>query len=673
MIYALKKQLKNTIGFFFMVFLLINATHSQENRFQEIKGFKEFKNLKVQTITQDKFNNIWLGTNQGLFNYNGIELKSYDFKIGNSSKNISTIFCKNDTILIGKNKNLHVKTYNKLFTYDAKNVRKIFAHNNAIFIGTNQGLVNLKEDYLQPLKTTYKLDFSIVNDIIFYKNKYIIATNSGLWQIENLFNPNQITEIEKGNFSSLLQIENRLFTIKNGSKIVELNADNQLNEIYTKSNIKSIANIQNKLYVISKNEGIDILNASNFIFEKRLNKYNSNLNSNVIKTVFQDAENNIFIATENSLFIKKSEQTTTKPVLDISEIAVNYIPVDTINTSNYSKTLPLEPNQNNISFLLQSVSISHPKNIEFRYKLKDKFSPWSSQTQVNFANLQAGNYNFIAQARLKNADAINSKQFAFKIKTPFYKQVWFYMLSVVVFCLLFAGLVELYLRKVKKKHQEKVANLQLENHLLSLEQKALQLQMNPHFIFNVLNGIKALGNTDNKKELNKTISQFSVLLRSVLNNSRLEEISLQEEVVTLKTYLQLEQQMNSKKFIFDIETSLNGMDSEEILIPPMLVQPFVENAIKHGIQQNNSNNKISINFTIKNRFLECIVTDSGIGFYQSQKNKSNKNHSSVALKVTKERIENLSKYSRFSIEEIKKENKVLGTKVWFKIPLKTDF
>ncbi len=668
--YALKKQLKNTVGFFFTVVLLINATHSQENNFNEIESFKEFKNLEVLTIAQDDYHNIWLGTNKGLLRFDGVSFKKQNLKY---SEKVNTILSKNDSLFIGKNKSLQLKTKNRLFTYDAKNVNTIFTHNNAIFIGTNQGIATLKKEYLQPLKTTYKLDFSIINDITFYKKHFIIATNNGLWQVDNLFEPKQIKVVQKGNFSSLLQIENRLFTVKKNSKILELNTDYQLIERYTTNNIKSIENIANKLYVITANNGIDILNATNFIFEKRLNKYNSNLNSNVINTVFQDLENNIFIATENNLFLKKSNQIPTKPVLIIADIAVNYTRVDSISTQDYSKTLQLEPNQNNISFLLQSVSISNPKNIEFRYKLNGAFSPWSSQTQINFANLQAGTYKFIVEARFKNADAINSKQFAFKIKTPFYKQAWFYMLSVVVFCLLLAALVELYLRKVKKKHQAKVNTLQLENHLLSLEQKALQLQMNPHFIFNVLNGIKALGNADDKKELNKTISQFSVLLRSVLNNSRLEEISLKEEIVTLETYLQLEQQMNSKNFTFELKTSLNGMDAEEILIPPMLVQPFLENSIKHGIQQNDSKNKISINFTIKNRFLECTVIDNGIGIYQSQKNKSHKNHTSVALKVTKERIENLSKHSTFSVVETKKENIISGTKVWFKIPLKTDF
>lgn len=668
---CIRKRHLNNI--FIFIFFLINATNAQENSYKEVPSFKEFKNTTIYQITQDTFNNIWLATNKGLLRFNGEEIKSFDFNIGESAGDIKTIFCKNDSIFIGKNNSLHLKTQNELFTFDAKSVNKIYNFKNNYYVVSNQGILHFRKNYLQPLKTEYNLDFSIIHDLIFYNNHFIVASNSGLWQLESLLKPTKIKQISKGNFSSFLNIDNQLFVVKNNSKIFKLKPNNELVEKYAKKEITTIKKIGPHIFVASKDEGIDILNAANFIFVKRLNKYNSNLNTNYIKAVFEDAEKNIFIATDNNLFIKKNKSTLKKPTVQIADVMVNYFSVDSINTFNYKSVLELNRNQNNISFLLESVSISNPKNIEFRYKLNDTFSPWNSQKQINFANLKPGSYVFTAETRFKNGKETNAKSFSFKIDTPIYKKAWFIILLVIFLCLLFAGLLEIYIRKIKKKNQQKVAALELENHLLSLEQKALQLQMNPHFIFNVLNGIKALGNSDNKTALNTTISQFSVLLRSVLNNSRLEEISLQEEVETLENYLNLEQKMSSKTFTFSIKTKLNNIDAEEILIPPMLLQPFVENAIKHGISQINTKGTIHISFEVKKRFLECSVTDNGIGIFNSQKNKTNTTHNSVALKVTKERIENLSKYSSFSVEEIKKENEILGTKVWFKIPLKTDY
>tara|TARA_R110002049_G_scaffold25354_2_gene89153 strand:- start:6637 stop:8682 length:2046 start_codon:yes stop_codon:yes gene_type:complete len=669
--YSYTRILKLLILFF--SFFLVNSIYSQENNFKEIEAFKEFKNYTIEKIIQDNYNNIWLASNKGLLKFDGNSVKNYDFKVGESSPKINTLLSINDSLFIGKNKSLYLKNRNSFFTINAKSVNKILQYKHQFFIGSNQGILHFNKNYLQPLKTTYNLDFSIINDIIFYKNNFIIASNSGFWLLDDLFDPKEIKNISKGNYSSFLQIKNKLFVLKNNSIIQEFKANFKLEEVYSKSEIKSIYLIDNRIYALSKNEGIEVLNSQNFIFEKRINKYNSNLKSNNINTVFEDNEKNIFIASENNLYLKKNTSITKKPSLFISDLSVNYIPVDSINISNYKKALQLNPSQNNISFLLQSVSINNAKNIEYRYKLNNNFSPWSSSNLINFASLKPGKYKLTAEAKFRNKKEITTKSFSFIIDKPIYKKAWFLILCGIAFCLLLTLIIEVYVRKLKKKNEEKIANLKLENHLLSLEQKALQLQMNPHFIFNVLNGIKALGNSNNKQELNKTITQFSILLRSVLNNSRLEEISLKEEIETLENYLSLEQKMNSKMFQFSIETNLSNIDAEEILIPPMLLQPFIENAIKHGISKITETGNITVIFNVKHRFLECFIIDNGIGIFQSQKIKTTKNHASIALKVTKERIENISKYSTFSVQEIIEENKIIGTKVSFKIPLKTDY
>jgi hypothetical protein len=669
--HSLLRMKKNLILCF--SFLLINTLYSQRNKFQEIKTNKESEHYKISEITQDKFNNIWLATNKGLLKFDGIKSTPFVFNVQKQSQKVNSIFKTNDSLFIGTSKSLKLKTHNNFFTFEANGVHKIYKHKQQYFIASNQGMLHFKNNLLKPLKISYNLDFSVINDIIYHENNYIIASNSGLWTVKNLIQPKKTVRISKGNYTSLLQIKKKLYVVKNNVNIEKLNTNNELIEKYTRSKIVNISHINNKIYVATKNEGIDVLNSASFIFEKRINKYNSSLKSNAITAVFEDTEKNVFIATDEELYIKKNSSTQRKPSLKIVNLEVNYIAIDTINVNTYAPVLQLKPNQNNISFLLQSVSISHPENIEFRYKLNHNFSLWNANKQINFASLKPGKYEFIAESRFKDNKEITSKEFLFFIAMPIYQKGWFLMICSIAFCLILIVIIEFYIRKLKTKNKQKIAALKLENHLLSLEQKALQLQMNPHFIFNALNGIKALGNSDNKQELNKAITQFSILLRSLLNNSRLEEISLKEEIETLENYVSLEQRMSSKKFEFSFEKNLNSMDAEEILIPPMLIQPFIENAIKHGVSKIASVGKISVLFKLKHRFLECTILDNGIGIFQSQKGKINKNHTSVALKVTKERIENLSKFNSFCIEEIKKENTILGTRIWFKIPLKTDY
>jgi two-component system sensor histidine kinase LytS len=675
-IYSLTYQSNGNVkrnSFLSLMLTIAFTISAQENSFQKIEAFKEFSKYTIKEITQDKFNNIWFATNRGLLKFNGVSIIASNYNVGVFSQNVNTILITNDSLFIGENKSLHIRIRQQLITFGAKSINKILKHGSNYFIASDEGILHINKNNLQPVKTTSNLDFTIVNDLIFHKKEFIVASNSGLWIVSDLLQPKKIVLIASGNYSSLLQIKNRLFVLKNNSEIQELTEENQLEKKYNKNGITNISLINNKVYIASKNEGIDVLNAATFTFEKRINKYNSNLDSNTINAVFEDIEKNVFIATENQLYIKINKSIVKKPSLEIIGLEVNYKTVDTINLNSQKNVLQLHPNQNNISFSLQSVAISTPESIEFRYKLNEISSPWSANNQINFTNLNAGKYELHVESRFKNSSEINAKKFSFFIDTPLYNKSWFLILCGILFCLLFLVILALNTKKLNRKSQQKIANLKLQNHLLTLEQKALQLQMNPHFIFNVLNGIKALGNSDNKKDLNKTISQFSILLRSILNNSRLEEINLKEEIESLKNYLALEQQMNSKKFIFSIEQKLHNIDSQEVLIPPMLLQPFIENAIKHGISKIIPEGKIKIIFEVKHRFLECSILDNGIGFFQSQTGKIAKKHVSIAIKVTKERIENLSKYSAFSAEELTEGDTILGTKIWFKIPLKTDY
>jgi two-component system sensor histidine kinase LytS len=668
LLFRMKKNLILCFSFF-----LIHTTYSQEFNFQEVATYKEFSSFKIKEITQDKFNNIYFSTSKGLLKFDGISITLVNFNGNKQSQKVTTVLADNDSLFIGKNKSLQIQTHNKVFTFEANSINKIYHCKQGYFLGTNQGILYFKNNKLQPLATNYDLDFSIINDIIYYENKFLVASNSGLWMLSDLLQPKKTVLIGKGNYSSFLQVDKKLYVVKNNSKIEELTTTNQLIEKYAKPSIHNISNIHNKIYVTSKSEGIDVLNLISFIFEKRINKYNSFLKSNEITAIFEDAEENIFIATEEVLYIKKKDNGKAKASLKIAALEVNYKLVDAINPNSYNTTLQLKPNQNNLSFLLQNVSIRNPKNIEFRYKLNANFSLWNTNKQINFASLKPGQYEFIVESRFKGQAKISSKKFSFYIENHFYEKGWFLLVCGVLFSLCLTIIITRYIKQLQTRNKQKIAALKLESHLLSLEQKALQLQMNPHFIFNVLNGIKALGNADDKEALNRTITEFSVLLRSILKNSRLEEISLKEELETLENYLSLEQKMSSKKFEFSFEKDLNNMDAEELLIPPMLLQPFIENSIKHGISKIASKGKISIHFKVKYQFLECTILDNGIGVFQSQKGNTAKNHASVALKITKERIENLSKLNAFYIEEIHKENVISGTKVWFKIPLKTDY
>ncbi len=651
------------IFFIFILFFIIPIS-AQQFEIKHLNIDDGLPSNNIFDIKQDQMGYIWIATDKGLVKFDG-----NDFKQINTFKT-NSLFIDNNTIYSGLDSSLFIKNKSKEKLLKSKKVIKLFSFNNEIFVGTSQGVYHLKENILEPIKINSILDFSIINDIIYCKESYYIASNSGLWMIDELLNPKKIIKISEEENVYLLKFQEKIIsaTLQNGLLLID--GESVEKKIETLENISSIKKLKNEIWVTSKSNGIEVFVLPSFSFKQKINKYNS-LKTNAINTVFKDKQQTIYIATNNGLYLRtdnKLNYSNHKPSVYFKNLLVNHQNIDSLLLE---KNVTFLNTDNNISISFKSVDILNPKKIKYRYKFIGDFSPWSKNNTVQFANLTARKYKFQIQSKNDNKESA-IKSFSFTIDEPFYKKAWFNFSLVISLLLIGYFFVDYYIKNVNKKNKEKLDKLKLQNSLLTLEQKALQLQMNPHFIFNVLNGIKALGNSNKIEELNATISKFSLLLRGILTNSRKEEISLQEEIDLLKNYIELEQKMSSKSFTYIIKTNLDNIDADEILIPTMLLQPFIENCIQHAFQ-NDTLGEIIINFYVKHRFLHCAIKDNGIGIKKSKKNKINSNHKSVALNVSKERLHIISPKSNFSIEEIYIDNKINGSNIHFRIPLKTDF
>lgn len=234
-------------------------------------------------------------------------------------------------------------------------------------------------------------------------------------------------------------------------------------------------------------------------------------------------------------------------------------------------------------------------------------------------------------------------------------------LAVFIIIIIFSGF--LFIRQHR---------LNIERQSLILEQKLLQ-QMNPHFIFNSLTSIQSFIFDKDKLLAGKYIADFASLMRLILENSREEFIILEKEISTLKYYLELQKLRYENKFDYSIfvDPSLN---IEFDIIPPMLGQPFVENSIKHGIAKKDTKGQIDIRLLKRDKYLIFEIEDNGIGREKSQQLQeveSNK-HISLALSITRERLENLNKRNRrkinLEIVDLERNNTPLGTLVRFEIP-----
>jgi sensor histidine kinase YesM len=203
----------------------------------------------------------------------------------------------------------------------------------------------------------------------------------------------------------------------------------------------------------------------------------------------------------------------------------------------------------------------------------------------------------------------------------------------------FLSLVYFWIKRIKNREQKRREALEIQNRLLQLEQKALQLQMNPHFIFNALNSIQSLIVTQDYGVARQEINHFAKLMRGILNNSRKTSISLKEEIETLEEYLHIEQFCQKNPFTFTVKTS-DAIDPENLEIPPMLLQPFVENAVIHGVSTLNYEGHIEVFFDTNEDVLTCRVRDNGIGREKTAllQEARKSGHQSVALSVTQERL-----------------------------------
>ena len=215
---------------------------------------------------------------------------------------------------------------------------------------------------------------------------------------------------------------------------------------------------------------------------------------------------------------------------------------------------------------------------------------------------------------------------------------------------------------------EKQRSIQ-EKVLLELEAKALRAQMNPHFIFNCMNSIKSLIQQHEEEKSVSYLTTFSKLIRTLFNNADKKEISLYDEIETCKLYLQLEAMRFDTKFSYAVNVD-GGLDLKSVQVPALIIQPFIENAIWHGIVPKGESGYVELSVMQKNNDVEISVDDNGVGREASRNNKpaSSLMHQSKGVNLTQSRLEldNLLRHRKAQLEMIDKKDEngmAIGTKI----------
>jgi len=259
-----------------------------------------------------------------------------------------------------------------------------------------------------------------------------------------------------------------------------------------------------------------------------------------------------------------------------------------------------------------------------------------NENKASYTNLPPGSYTLILNASNSNGNWSNNMlRIKIIIAPPFWKTWWFYLMITGIIFLSVYLFVNARISGLKKSHAEK---LRFERKAMELHALALRARMNPHFIFNCLNSIKALIQEKQDKKAISYLTVFVTLIRKQLNNIS-NEITLGEELETCKLYMELESMRFDGRIAFHFDIEENEM-IDELIVPPLTLQPVVENAIVHGLLPKKEGGVVKIKVYKDRQFVVCEIEDDGIGRAAAlaQKRKSSRLHESKGLHLLEERF-----------------------------------
>lgn len=453
----------------------------------------------------------------------------------------------------------------------------------------------------------------------------------------------QINSSSKFNFTQLVTAQSTCFLLSENEILSRISPSLQIEKLnfgkkHSNENIKNIRTVDNQLYFTK--EGI----LYRYNFEKNTLTSIINLPPSTDFFDITSLGNCLFLATNKGVIdiSKNTKKTSEFLVLDINDVKVNGI----LN----SKLGQLKANENNIEIFFDIISSMPVSTYKIKYKIDQ--NPWenlsNSERSLRFSSLSYGKHQIVL--RIEYEENVVTKNFYLKIDTPFWMTWWAITLGII----LLLALVYLYfqnkIRLLNEKNKEALAKSNLEKLVNQSKLKSLKSQMNPHFYFNALNTLQSYILSNEKNQAVFYLSKFSRLTRNILDMSDNESQSISEEISMLKDYIDLEKIRFGNDFNYQIHADPSLL-SEDVQLPSLITQPFVENAIKHGLMHKSGIKSIKIDFRDADDYFEIHIADNGIG--RKRSNELNmirqNNHKSFATQAINERIGILNQQLKKSI------------------------
>jgi ligand-binding sensor domain-containing protein len=669
--------------------------------------------MSISSILLDREGTIWVATTQkGLFKSNNKEIlvlneKGIHFQKNNDQLNITCVQKK--VISVFKNDSIYTDNSFAKFLLPIDEFRSSFIDKDYSYFNTNIRLfyrskkdtntfdpiarIDSKEMLKLNADTVCSINPKAINFIV--KNK-IVKT------ITPPFSMRCVTQLRDKTILLGSRSNNGIFEFKNNTFIPYLP---QVPQFKTRIN-SMIQDSSNNLWVATNEHGLYCytrdkkLYAYNSLISDKLNSltldnksnlwaatngelikidYSRNIQQPLIYTFNQsnglpnfqpeklfEFNGKIWCCTYEKIFYFDSDKLVLNqvpPLVYINRVLINDKPI--ISTENIPS---FKFNENNIRIQSTLVANKNTTQKQFLYMLLGYDKEWHHSTlgDIQYTNLSYGTYTFLVYGL--NNDKVKSEKpatYTFTIKKPFWFTWWFILLEIsIIFIIIFLS-VKYWKNKIEKREREKAS---VNQEISEFKMTALRSQMNPHFIFNAIGSIQHYILKNEVKQSYNYLSKFSMLIRNILNNSRQEYISLTQEINTLRLYIELEQIRFTHPFQLKIE-----IDEEldmEMDMPTMLIQPYVENSIWHGLMPKESGGILELAFKKADDSMLVIIRDNGMG---RQIKDSEKKHASKGMSITEQRINLLTSTNKkkftTTIIDLKDEiGNSIGTEVNLVIP-----
>lgn len=470
------------------------------------------------------------------------------------------------------------------------------------------------------------------------------------------------------------------------------------------ANLKDIRYVQGELWVATDGNGIFIFR--NGELQRRIPVGNKEA-GNICQKLVYDGQDHVWVATSKGILVYDrhtytcTKSYTSNDILindDIKDICLDsgkaYVAtpsgVSVIDIHKFVATTP--PPAVHIRYLTErdkkyyrsavfpyfkgvitvsftAITFQANQSLRYRYKIDDRKEPWNetSADRVTFYNLEPGTYTLLVSARKYNSEWSRPVTYTFTVLPLWYQSWWF----KICLGLLLAGILYLWIGRIRRNEKQKTA---YNKKIAELRSNALAGQMNPHFIFNTLNSLQTFVLLNKPLAANYYIARFSTLIRWIMSYSDRQDITLERELEFLHTYIELEQLRFEEQFEVQFEVD-DALEPVNTYIPSLVIQPFVENAIKYGLTGKREKGLLRITFKKRDHFIHVTIEDNGVGRAQVQQEQlaMQRTYESTGIKNTEARLRLIGGSAGadqpVGITDLYTNNLPAGTRVTLLIPI----